>query len=458
MHKFLKISFFFFTFSSFASPEHLIDYYKFIEIPSGKVILEKNSKSLIKPASTLKNFTAYHALKILGPEFKFKTIISSSKKPKNAILESDLILKFDGNPDLTFEEIEKMILSLGIRKIQGKIIIDDSEFDQKYYPFGFSIDNLNMCYAAPISPIIVNGNCFHAKIEKHQNKAKIIRTHKHDPLIKNDIQLTQNPSNCTLELESNDQNQFKIHGCHHQDSDEPLNLKIAHANPRKMIENVIKHILKEHSIKFSKIIFKKSPEKQTILAFAESRILREIIKDFLLHSNNLIGNVLFKKIDHLSQTPPVMGKWNSGIQTFTEFFVNEGIFDASENDFSIFDGSGISRKNLINADSMIKLLTKISQSPEMMKIFLESMPNAGKTGTLKESFKNLQNVEIIAKTGYLENGPSALAGYVLQQGVPTHAFYHVIDNFALEFKQIRKIQEDLMVKLIEKIEFQNGGR
>jgi D-alanyl-D-alanine carboxypeptidase/D-alanyl-D-alanine-endopeptidase (penicillin-binding protein 4) len=75
------------------------------------------------------------------------------------------------------------------------------------------------------------------------------------------------------------------------------------------------------------------------------------------------------------------------------------------------DGSGLSRRNLVTPESIIKVLQQ-SYKSSFRNEFRRSFSLAGNDGTLKKRLRNSTgNGNITAKTGTLRN-VSALAGYI----------------------------------------------
>ncbi len=93
--------------------------------------LEHNVDRLRNPASTMKLFTTYAALKTLGPNYSWRTEVWLRGKLENGVLDGDLILKGYGDPFLVYENFWKLVNTLrikGLREIRGNVIVDNSYF------------------------------------------------------------------------------------------------------------------------------------------------------------------------------------------------------------------------------------------------------------------------------------------------------------------------------------------
>ena len=102
------------------------------DINADKPMIELNTRKLRNPASTMKLLTTYAALKVLKPNYKWKTEAWIRGKIHKGVLEGDLILKGYGDPFLVHENYWKFVQGLydkGLQEITGKVIIDNSYFE-----------------------------------------------------------------------------------------------------------------------------------------------------------------------------------------------------------------------------------------------------------------------------------------------------------------------------------------
>ena len=109
---------------------------------TGEIILDYNSGISLTPASVMKIITSAAALEILGPGYAFKTTVSytGSLNKRSGTLKGNIIILGGGDPALGsgyFSDHYKGFLDswvteikkLGIKKIKGRVITDDSYYD-----------------------------------------------------------------------------------------------------------------------------------------------------------------------------------------------------------------------------------------------------------------------------------------------------------------------------------------
>ena len=107
-----------------------------------------------------------------------------------------------------------------------------------------------------------------------------------------------------------------------------------------------------------------------------------------------------------------------------------------------FDGSGLSRYNLFTPQSFVQVLEKMyNEFPEqrLQAIF----PVGGKTGTIKNRYKDSATPYIFAKTGTLNNNVT-LSGYIKTKSGQTLIFSLMNNNSTKSLSLIRNENEKLL--------------
>jgi D-alanyl-D-alanine carboxypeptidase/D-alanyl-D-alanine-endopeptidase (penicillin-binding protein 4) len=125
------------------------------DINEKKVVSSRNRKVPFIPASTTKVPVTIAALKVLGPDYRFKTTVGFTGTVKDGILNGDLYLKGTGDP--FFNAVHLMIMagrikSYGINKISGNFYFDETGLHssevidsgmQNYEPYNQGISALS---------------------------------------------------------------------------------------------------------------------------------------------------------------------------------------------------------------------------------------------------------------------------------------------------------------------------
>ena len=94
--------------------------------------LSHRASTAMNPASVMKLVTTFSALDILGPDFTWKTGFYTDGTLSKGVLTGNLIIKGGGDPKWVLERIEenfKTMQTLGVQRITGDIVLDNSVFD-----------------------------------------------------------------------------------------------------------------------------------------------------------------------------------------------------------------------------------------------------------------------------------------------------------------------------------------
>ena len=151
-------------------------------------------------------------------------------------------------------------------------------------------------------------------------------------------------------------------------------------------------------------------------------------------SDNLSAEMLLYTLALNDSGAPASAK--NGIEAIKRMIELTGM-DADN--YSIVDGSGVSRYNLISTELIINLFRYFYYSqPSIFKTFYNTLPTAGIDGTLEKRLRNtLAEGNVRAKTGTL-NGVSTLSGFVNDATGDLIAFSIFIQNYTGKNSTARK--------------------
>jgi D-alanyl-D-alanine carboxypeptidase/D-alanyl-D-alanine-endopeptidase (penicillin-binding protein 4) len=151
-----------------------------VELPSGKLLYERDGDHLFIPASNMKMFTTAAALEKLGPDYVFHTTAESDAAPDSQGRVWDLYLVGRGDPNLgvrTFPytyhgpqqpadkvlgELADQVKARGVREVVRNLVADDSYFVWEPFAPNWAADDLDWGYGAPASALAFNDNLLSA--------------------------------------------------------------------------------------------------------------------------------------------------------------------------------------------------------------------------------------------------------------------------------------------------------
>jgi serine-type D-Ala-D-Ala carboxypeptidase/endopeptidase (penicillin-binding protein 4) len=136
-----------------------------VDLRSGAVLYAQNATRPLLPASVEKLPVAYGALAALGPTFRFHTEVLGVGKRADTVWQGDLVLRGYGDPALTSGDLGSLATKVrahGIRRVQGRILGDESFFDRKrtgpgWKPYYY----MNEC--APLSALVADRAIFRGR-------------------------------------------------------------------------------------------------------------------------------------------------------------------------------------------------------------------------------------------------------------------------------------------------------
>jgi D-alanyl-D-alanine carboxypeptidase/D-alanyl-D-alanine-endopeptidase (penicillin-binding protein 4) len=421
------------------------------DMTTQQTVFEYNNQSLMQPASVQKLLTALAATKQLGKDFTYQTRLTTlAEQPldksqiDNGIYSGDIYIEFSGDPTLKYQDLRQLLASLsllGITELTGNIVLTNEQDNQLQAP-GWVWDDLGICYAAPISPFIIDKNCVYGRLAttgynkvanitmmgnrpiEITNDAYFVTPIINRPVAKPTVKtltdavvlpayLTESVPQCQLTLSRFDNNRYHLTGCHVGAKSLPL--AIAITEPQLYAQQIVAKQLASLGIVHQQPITaqKMNTEPQfmaqrQVIASHQSAALPKLLETMLLKSDNLIADSLLKKLGEVYyQAPSDFARSGQALKTI---LYSIGIDLSNAN---IADGSGLSRYNLLTPEHVLSVLTTLYQQPEY-HFLLELLPESGVSGTLryKRYFNKspLKN-HVFAKTGSML-GIANLAGRV----------------------------------------------
>ncbi|MBN1398841.1 MAG: D-alanyl-D-alanine carboxypeptidase/D-alanyl-D-alanine-endopeptidase [Bacteroidetes bacterium] len=422
---------------------------KVVSLDKNDTLYERNSSLLMNPGSNIKLITSAAALSVLDTNCQFKTTVSFESVPVNGILKGNVYLKGYGNPVLTSSDIEcfaDAVRTRGVNEIKGNIVVDDSFFDDKYWGAGWVWDDESDSDAPQINPLSVNNNCVRISLlgdldavypftEPKTNFVKII----------NDAKLTADSVRVPLKIKRScygNENTILIEG-EVLKSKRP-SMKIPVCSPEYYTGTLFKESLERAGVIVRGRVAEGCLPPGAREIVLHSQPIAGIITNMNKISDNLSAENLLKTMGAVKYGVP--GSAEKGILAVNRFLSDLNM-DTSK--FSIVDGSGVSRYNLLSADQIVQFLSAMYNQHKLFPIFYNSLPVAGNDGTLTRrmnSYPAANNLH--AKTGTL-NGVSCLSGYVISRDGEMLAFSILMQNFISPLSCYTMIQDKIAGLLAE---------
>jgi D-alanyl-D-alanine carboxypeptidase/D-alanyl-D-alanine-endopeptidase (penicillin-binding protein 4) len=381
--------------------------------------LAVNAAQPMNPASTMKLVTTFAALDMLGPAYTWKTEASADAPVTDGVLTGDLYLKGRGDPKLTFEQFWLLLRQLraeGIRDIAGDLVLDRSFFNlpaqdpaafdnQPLRPYNVSPDALLVGFKTVRLALAPDAATRTVRIAAEPQPANLE--------IANLLRLSSNGCGDWKEGLRADVSQRGERYKLVVTGDYPAacgrrNWNLAVMPHADYVRGVFEQLWRElgGSLKGG-VRDGVTPATARIVASIESPSLAEVVRDINKFSNNVMARQLYLTLgaENAGQ-PATPADADTALQAWL------GTQRLRFPELVIDNGSGLSRRARISADSLGRLLQTAWKSP-LMPEFVASLPLTAVDGTMKKRLNGAAR-QMHIKTGTLEDA-KAIAGYVLDR-------------------------------------------
>jgi D-alanyl-D-alanine carboxypeptidase/D-alanyl-D-alanine-endopeptidase (penicillin-binding protein 4) len=142
----------------------------------------------------------------------------------------------------------------------------------------------------------------------------------------------------------------------------------------------------------------------------------------------------------------VSGSLSGGLAVEQQFLTEQAHIDANE--FSLYDGSGLSRSDLATPHAFTQLL-QFASAQRWAAEFRATLPVAGEDGSLSTRFKGtLAAGHVDAKTGQLGE-VNSLSGYGITKQGNDIAFSVIVNHHTMGNTKAKQMIDDVVNALLE---------
>jgi serine-type D-Ala-D-Ala carboxypeptidase/endopeptidase (penicillin-binding protein 4) len=435
----------------------------------GKPIYSLNDGEYFHPASSAKLFTTATAFALLPSGLTFTThVVSNAAPDASGTVDGDLIIlgvgdanisgrtiPYDGKsersapPLAALEQLADQIILRGVHSVAGNIVGDDTWFPFERYGSGWSWDDLEWGYGAPVSALTVNDNVVYLNIMPAAQVGDPARASwlpstsyytLENSLMTADPEAVQQPGierrpgslsvrifgqtplgkdGVHVGLAIDDPAEYAARSLKEMLADRGVQVTgIAQARHRPSSDTGVWLREQEQPIALHPVSLEtvEAPtEGETILATHVSPPLGQDLVITNKVSQNLHAELILRTLGKLEGAD---GAESEGARVVRQFLISAGI---PTGDFLFFDGSGLSQQDLVTPRAFTTLLSYAAQQ-SWGEAFRASLPAGGVDGTLNARFKQPPlKGKVFAKTGTLSED-AALCGYLVAASGQTVAF------------------------------------
>lgn len=406
---------------------------KIVSLDSGKTVFEENAEKYFMPASNMKSFTVAAAFDRLSPDFRFVTSVYAVSQPEaNGVLKGDLTIYGRGDPTFAaslndgdyykaINSLADKIAAAGIKKIEGSLIGDESYFAGNALGETWEWDDLQWYYGAGVSALTINDNAVDVKVlpAARIGAPCVVQVLPLSSLMNIVNSCVTSASNLKRTLEVTKRlgaNALEIRGTMPFNDAKGFSGAIAVEKPAEMFVLMLKTALQQRGITINQTrivtIANKTANQVPLVELVrfESPPFSYVAAKTLKPSQNLYTELILRTLGEQAgdKTDPNKTSAERGLEVVRKFLAEAGI---APNAVVQWDGSGLSRHNLITPGAAVQLYTFMNRHRSALS-WRESLTVGAVDGTLKSRFQNTAAAgNVRGKTGTIDQ-VGTLSGYV----------------------------------------------
>ena len=415
---------------------------------TGRTLYARNAEKAFRPASNMKLVTTAAALDAFAADARIRTTVETAGRLDGlGRILGDVFLVGRGDPNLSarftpghptaaFEEMADALVAAGVRRIEGRLVGHEGAFAGDRRGSDWTWEDLAWGYGTEVSALSFADNRVEASLKPGESAGdpavlevvpdtgclRVVSTvetvaaapYPSGPDDEDDVSLERAPSSNEVRLSG----RVPLGG--------GWNGGLAVADPARCAAKAFRAVLERRGIRVAgETVSSREPLPAggRVLAAHEGPTLAEAVRVVNKESQNLHAEMLLRLVGLKVKGE---GSAEKGHEAVAGIAKRLGVPDAG---WALADGSGLARTDLLTPHGTVALLAAMDRHPSA-SFFRDSLPVAGRDGTLEKRLKGTAaEGRVAAKTGTLRLA-NALAGYVTTERGERLAFAIVVNNHA----------------------------
>lgn len=432
---------------------------------SGESLVDVGSHRLLMPASTMKTVTLAVAADRLGWDFTFETRLVASGPIENGELKGDLLIVGSGDPSLddwdgtasaVFASWAAQLKALGVRTIRGRIIGDDHAFSDTGFGRGWMWDDMADDYSPPASGLQFNQGAAKVVISPGPSTgspAVLSVVPPYAPVrLVNAVRTTAaaTDAHATIDISPAPLSTVFTVGGTFPAGSAPVERYVAVLTPTQYFVNAARAGLiaegidvRGASVDADDIADAPISDPARAIITYRSQPLTVLASTLMQLSQNMYAETLLHTLGRLKGGA---GTASAGRDVVQSVLASWGI---PLNELQMADGSGLSRYDLVTANVLASVLSRVYSDASVKDAFIESLPVAGRPGMMERRMKGTRaEGNATAKTGSFTNA-RALAGFVQTRDGEPLVFALIANQYGIPTSNIDRVMDAVVVDLAE---------
>lgn len=397
-----------------------------VDLNTGETLYQRNATRLFIPASNMKLFSDAAALLALGPDYRFKSELSTDAPVlENGTLKGSIYLYFPGDPSFNKNDLNDLFVQLshlGVTQILGDVVIVSDHAMVNTYPPGWVAKDYIYSYGAPLAPVMLDENRVTVTVNpayRAGNPALVEYSAPAGSLnLDNQVKTMESAKGCGIDYRIDGNGHLLVRGCvgvGQWASQQHLAIR----TPLPYAQEVIKiSLVNNHITLNGQVRLGHKPAGALLIATHQSKPISQLMADTLKPSDNLYADSLYlHAAAKLKGTPLNWPEAQPVIKNFLQQQTGIPLQNAV-----LVDGSGLSRQDRLTPEQTVNLLKFLHDRFGLAYEYIAALPIAGQDGTLQRRLRKPNQKGLIrAKTGSM-TGVVSLSGYLYTANAHTLAF------------------------------------
>ncbi len=394
---------------------------KVVDLATGEVLFDRGGDRLLTPASNLKIYTAACALDKWGPEKRFLTELRTTARIDRGTLNGDLVLVGGGDSMLTTADVDDLVARAvrqwGLQRVDGAVRVDNARYGSRLKGPGWMWDDDPDAYNMSVTPLMMDFNVLTVRVTASANGlfATLVPPSDFPPIrqaagdvagTNGDVRVTRQPFRDEITVSPGQLVEGNAEG--------NTEFRLTMHDPGPWAAGVLRAMLRQHGVVIQDAnpaaaptnVMPSSGTAAVVSMRHEGVTLGETISHLHHVSENAVGEVLLHEIAIAGDTR--RPTWSDGANAITHWLTESAGLQPGS--FRLVDGSGLSRYNLISADSSVRLL-KYMHGHEEFDTFFGSLKTYAVDPKQNAELAGSDLHRVHAKSGGM-TGVATISGYV----------------------------------------------
>ena len=428
-----------------------------VDPASGDTLYAHEPGKLFLPASNLKLVTTSVALTVLGPGYRWTTVLGARGPVLDGTLQGDLLVYGRGDPSISdsvsgsamapLRAMADSLAAAGVRRVAGRLLAAGDAFPGPTVGFGWSWDDLGDADGAAIDELLFNDGFgeLHVRAGASPGARPTVTTTPaaRYPTVRIEARtvarddtaaLRTHPLRATLDTATRE---FVLRGA--ITVGDSATRVVAFSDPDGAYLAALAEALDERGIRVDGAVTDTTAPVDTLVRL-QSPTLAQVLPAILKPSQNQMAEMVMRTV----------GLVRTGVGTADSAARVERTqleaWGADSTGFVLRDGSGLARYDYLTPETIVRVLDAMRRSPAFDALY-NALPIAGVDGTLRSRMRGTAaQGNVHAKTGSLSNTRS-LSGYVTTADGRLLLFSILCNNFTAPPARVLAVENEIAERL-----------